>query len=418
MTQLKKDIENFVKCFPHLLISDEKDNSFVNQNVKRYDLHSTSIISLINSKYINDDIYDKAFNFFNKKKSFSQVDVVRFWLNTIISPNSKENIESLFKIIDLLDSSLYENHYQNLNLVFNDNSILNYDNCKVDFNYITNIDFTSNVYLEIGHDTFLLKEIYLDNKIQFEKDDYIPEKFKNYSYLFSLNEEKLSFTFHYMSNGDVFILSRNNINDLNFNTGFKLDLRKKETLTMIASRRNNNWYCYDNDIMEKLFISRFDNNIIGKNLLQLAFELSHKRKGALIVFDIKQNIKQKILNVDSSILSQHNIKFMKNLNNIIISSGKNMAIERNSFKILEVLMTMDGCVIFDNNGIVSTGSILSLEDSNISNKSLVFNNVTGARTAASIFSHELGGRVLKISQNGTISLFTTYYNQKIILEFL
>ena len=304
---------------------------------------------------------------------------------------------------------MYENHFQNTNLVFTENSRLIFDPTNDEHSYITNIDFSSNVFLEITQNKFKLDEIKLSSSFNKYDNLYIPKKFENYSELLK-SFENLLFTFHYMSNGDVYILSKYNIDNL-YDRDDKFQNNK--SLTMIASRRNNKWTCYDNSRLEKLFFHRFKRKTIGKNLLKIAFELSQQRKGGLIIYDIENSIANKILNEDYSLIRFHKVGFMNDVEEIINSSKTGLSVNPHSFEKLKVLMMMDGCVIFNDTGLVSVGSILSLDK-----KKGIYNDITGARSAASIFAHELNGRVLKISQNGTISLFTEYGKTKIILEFL
>lgn len=411
------NIKNFVDCFPHLFVLNlELIEGNYNSNFTTYSWQNQIIASAIHedTKSNNDYMYKSLIEKF-EESNFSQTDIVKDWLFLIFNRsigNSfspyKENINSIFKIIDLLDSSMYENHFQNTNLVFTEESFLDFDPYLDEHRYITNIDFSSNVFLQVTKNEFQLNEITITSSFNKNDNLYIPKKFENYSDLLKLIDNLL-FTFHYMSNGDVYILSKYNIDNSNDEKSFV----KSKSLTMIASRRNNKWTCYDNTRLEKVFFHRFKKKTIGKNLLKVAFELSQQRKGGLIIYDIENTILDKVLNEDYSLIKLHKIGFMSEIKEIINSSKTGLSINQNSFERLKVLMMMDGCVIFNDEGLTSVGSILSL-----TKKRGIYNDITGARSAASLFAHELNGRVLKISQNGTISLFTEYDKTKIILEFL
>ncbi len=408
--------------FPHFFLptSSQEQHRHTESAIKRITRYRVEGEEVASAYYIGGStsktrkvVYEQLMAYLNTDTPITTNDIITRWL--YLSSGITEACSSyILDLITRLDRERHEDIFPNLNLVFTaDTAATSHHTTVVDsLNYLCRINFSAEVYVALSRDFKILTTQEIVTQASTEYAFNVPKAFVPYATLFESKTSAPLLTLHYQSNGDLFLLGKEHYSG-------------NGKFTMIASRRNHRWHCYDMDLLEKLFRARFNNNHIGKSLLKIAFELSHEHHGGLIIYDPSQHIyEQQILNPKSSDVQNSPDPFIKNLSNVIRSTPKQaLSVAPNMMQILKNLMTLDGCVIFNDEGLQSVGSILSIQtdhcDPTIATAlQSTFTSILGGRNAASLYANVLGGIALKISQNGTITLYTRYYRQTITLEFL
>lgn len=166
---------------------------------------------------------------------------------------------------------------------------------------------------------------------------------------------------------------------------------------MIASRRKGKWTIYDQDTFKNTITKCVKNYYAGATLYEIAFDLSFKRHGALLVYDPKSNLIEKIVNKECVLSSSSKIgnSFIADSVREISMGESTRALEKK--RLLTELASIDGAVIFDNNQILAFGAIIeSHEDAGGQN---------GARSTAALSAYHWGGRPVKVSSDGEITLY-------------
>ncbi len=358
-------------------------------------------------------LYEQLIAFVNTQETITAEDIITQWL-ALSSGINRLCTSYMLTLIARLDQERNEDIFPNLNLVFTSNTATAAHQTTLldSLSYLCRINFSAEVYIALSQDFNILSTQEITTHTAKEHAFNVPKTFAPYATLFDSKESAPLFTLHYQSNGDLFVLGNEHYSG-------------NEKFTMLASRRNQQWHCYDMDLLEKLFYARFNNNNIGKSLLKIAFELSHEHHGGLIIYDQSKRIhNQHVLNPKSSQVHNNSDPFIKNLSQVIRSTPKKaLSVAPSMMQILKNLMTLDGCVIFNDEGLQSVGSLLSIQTRH-DNKTVehelqsIFTTILGGRNAASLYANALGGIALKISQNGTITFYTRYYQQTVTLEFL
>ena len=406
--------------FPHLFLPEptqaRQHDEFRFKKITRYRIDGADVAS---AYYIGDAspqrkaVYYRLLESLKAAETITTEDVVSQWLY-VSSGVSAPCASYILKLIALLDQERHEDIFPNLNLVLTtDTASADHPQTLMDsLHYLCRIHFSAEVYIMLSQD-FKIMGIYEMNPAASTEHAFnVPKPFAPYATLFHSNNTTALLTVHYQSNGDVFLLGQEHYS-------------AQKKYTVIASRRNRQWHCYDMDLLETLFRARFNNNQIGKSLLKIALELSYERHGGLIIYDQFRRLShQQVLNPQSSDIHSSRDPFLKNFSTLIRSTPKKaLSIAPGSMQILKNLMTLDGCVIFDDEGLQSVGSILSLQTHHTDpavEEALqsAFSSILGGRNAASLYASALGGIALKISQNGTITFDTHYYKQTVTLKFL
>lgn len=176
--------------------------------------------------------------------------------------------------------------------------------------------------------------------------------------------------------------------------------------TLIASRegllaryRRGQWLLYEPKDLYVTFLSLFGNPGLGQNLLELLFELSYRRHGALLIFDREHRLLNHISNPE--VLSPHDDgspDAHKLLHPIIacIDLSSPLARERRKHLVLE-LAEVDGAVVFDTQKILAFGAMIE-----------PFGTGTpcyGSRTLAALSAASRHAIACKVSSEGDISLY-------------
>lgn len=165
---------------------------------------------------------------------------------------------------------------------------------------------------------------------------------------------------------------------------------------MIASRRKGMWTIYDQDTFKNTITKCVKSYNAGAALYEIAFDLSFKRHGALLVHDPESKVIKKIVNKEcilSSGSEQGNSFIADSVRDIGIGESTR-ALEKK--RLLTELASIDGAVIFDNHKILAFGAIIESHPN--------ANGQSGARSTAALSAYHWGGRPIKVSSDGEITL--------------
>ncbi len=405
------------ELFPHLFLPQSQERTRVKTITKitRYCIDGDDVASAyaIDASSKRAVVYKNFVHYVNQTDQLDVTDVLKQWL--YVSSGITDTCSSyIMQLIAHLDQERHEDIVPSLNVVFTaESAAASHKATLIDsLNYLCRINFSATVYLLLSSDFNIIATKEIDASASIEHAFNIPKPFAPYASLFSNTTSAPILTFHYQSNGDLFLLGHEHYSGRN-------------QCTLLASRRNQKWHCYDMDLLETLFYARFNNNHIGKHLLKIAFELSYEHHGGLIIYDRSNRIDHRhILNPQSSGVKNSSDPFIRNLHAVIRSTPKKaLSIAPNMRQILKDIMTLDGCVIFNDEGLMAVGALLSIQtthpESTIEQAlQSAFSSILGGRHAASLYANVLGAMALKISQNGTITFDTRYYNDTVTLEFL
>lgn len=175
------------------------------------------------------------------------------------------------------------------------------------------------------------------------------------------------------------------------------DIVIMSTEGLLASRRKGRWKIYDLATFKNSLADCLHDYSAGANLFELVFDLSFRRHGALLVYDPRHQVLDRITNAESrfdyqapsaqSIVAPH-------VRSIAVANGVNSLTNK---RLLAELASIDGAVIFDDRNLLAAGAIVKTHES--------VSNQQGARTTAAWSAFRWGGRPIKVSSDGQV----TYY---------
>ena len=179
---------------------------------------------------------------------------------------------------------------------------------------------------------------------------------------------------------------------------------------VVACWRKGTWYVYDRVGLTRTFRGVFGPDAEG--LLDLVFDLSYRRHGALLIYDPNRVIgSSRLSNPDSSVrrlrkgrddahaILGPSIRNIKPLDSL--SKGK---------KVLAEMASMDGAIVFDERGVRAFGAMI------VTVKGL--GDVGGgARTTAMHSARRRGALPIKVSADGDITLFVPIGERDIEVQF-
>lgn len=259
------------------------------------------------------------------------------------------------------------------------------------YQYLLGIQFSPNNYIQLSQNATKMIDFGTIENSSIELQIPLPKELKIY-----LNSNlNIKIGLLYTANGDVYIINNE---------------------TLMSCRRNQQWYCHDFVTLQKLFVERYTRKKIGKQLLHVALQLSYQKKGGLIIFlPDKKQIPIDIINTNVSSECSDLFKFKTIKGSLLKVFNKDaVQINERNFDLFIDLVSLDGCVVLhEKEGLKHIGGLIGFPNHK------VLHNIIGARNASSVYAERIIDAItLKISQNGTITLFTEYNKEKITLEFL
>lgn len=167
---------------------------------------------------------------------------------------------------------------------------------------------------------------------------------------------------------------------------------------LIAAERRNRWYVYDSPTLRHSLIDIFGNEHIGRNLFEIIFDLSYRRKGALLVYDPDHTVLGQVINRES--VAEPNGRpdevhrmLWPAVGHIRLGGGARSDVKK---RLLMEIAGLDGAVIFDDRSILAFGAMIRTHPD--------AGGVVGARTTAAVSAYLDGGTTVKISSDGDVCI--------------
>lgn len=193
------------------------------------------------------------------------------------------------------------------------------------------------------------------------------------------------FSFHRTQRGDIIIVDYNGI---------------------LASWRKGRWYIYDTTALIFTLEDVFE--IVGKtttgswmpnDLLDIAFDLSYKRHGALLIYDPYNKVISRVSNEGSKLIGSPNSsdgarQMLRNSVERIRIGGA--TVDDRQRKLLLEIASMDGAVIFNDEQVLAFGAMIKPHS--------LAKHSFGARSTAAYSARCWGGYPMKVSADGDISI--------------
>lgn len=179
------------------------------------------------------------------------------------------------------------------------------------------------------------------------------------------------------------------------------------TAGVLATKRKKKWRIYDAENLASSLSSCLGNRDTALNLLEVVFDLSFRRQGALLVYDPDKSVLPRILNPES-ILSpdwHHNGQAAR-------VGGYGQALVRQSIEDIALgqaagtlgkkrqlieIASIDGAVVFDDAQILAVGALIRSHAD--------VGSQLGARTTAARSSYLWGARPVKVSSDGEVTVY-------------
>jgi len=175
---------------------------------------------------------------------------------------------------------------------------------------------------------------------------------------------------------------------------------------VLATKRKKKWRIYDARQFKSSLAYCLGNRDVAANLIEVIFDLSYTRQGALLVYDPEHRVMDRILNPESilSPLWKHNGGAVSNrpwgqmlIEDSIedIAIGKKVGSIKRKRQLIE-LASIDGAVIFDDTNLLAIGALIrSHPDAG---------SYLGARSTAAKSAYHWGAHPISVSSDGDVSV--------------
>ncbi len=184
---------------------------------------------------------------------------------------------------------------------------------------------------------------------------------------------------------------------LHYNTYGEILVASRDGL--LARYRRGHWLLYEPQDLYPIFCSLFCDEGLGKNILELLFELSYRRHGALLIFDPSHALLAHISNPEVLSREKQDTTSAHQLLNPIVEQidlASPWARERRKHLVLE-LAEIDGAVVFDAHHILAFGAMI--EPFGIRTRCY------GTRTLAALSAAARQTIACKVSSEGDIVIY-------------
>lgn len=176
---------------------------------------------------------------------------------------------------------------------------------------------------------------------------------------------------------------------------------------VLATKRKRKWKIYDRGDFESSLAQCLGNRNVAANLLELVFDLSFRRQGALLVYDAEHSLLPRLLNSESIISRDwyHNgdtARVRECGQNLIRRSIEDIAVGGPPGSLMKKrqlieMASIDGAVVFDDQHILAIGALVRSHAD--------VGNQLGARATAARSSFLWGARPIKVSSDGDVSVY-------------
>jgi hypothetical protein len=167
---------------------------------------------------------------------------------------------------------------------------------------------------------------------------------------------------------------------------------------LAAAKRKGRWKIYDSATLKNSISDCVGDYRVGCNLFEIVFDLSFRRHGALLVFDQDKKLLPHIANPESVFgnANQDTAREMLHDSVGLIPMGAATRSERKKSLFLEVA-SLDGAVIFTKEKVLAVGAMIRTHPD--------VNALAGARSTAALSAYKYGGRPIKVSSDGEITVY-------------
>jgi hypothetical protein len=184
------------------------------------------------------------------------------------------------------------------------------------------------------------------------------------------------------------------------------DLVIMDKVGVLATKRKKKWRIYDARHFKSSLAYCLGNRDVATNLIEVVFDLSFKRQGALLVYDPEHRILERTLNPESimSPFGQRNGDLIQNReygHALIQSSIEDIAIGKKTGSIkrkrqLIELACIDGAIVFDDTNLLAVGALIrSHPDAG---------GHLGARITAARSAYLWGAHPIAVSSDGDVTV--------------
>jgi len=176
---------------------------------------------------------------------------------------------------------------------------------------------------------------------------------------------------------------------------------------VLATKRKRKWKIYDIQTFKNGLAYCLGSRDVGKNLVEVVFDLSFRRQGALLIYDPEHRILERILNPESilsPVWKQNGQATQttecgqsligRSIEDIVI--GKKAGFFKKKRQLIE-MACIDGAVVFDDNNLLAVGALIRSHPS--------VGSQLGARTTAARSSYLWGAHPIKVSSDGDVTVY-------------
>jgi hypothetical protein len=175
---------------------------------------------------------------------------------------------------------------------------------------------------------------------------------------------------------------------------------------VLAVRRQRQWKIYDADMFQNSLAQCMGHRDISGNLVDIIFDLSFRRHGALLIYDPNHCIAGHVLNSESVIApddpSVAEVESPKCGQKFIMKLLEETSVEKQidlfarKRRLIE-MATIDGALVFDNERLLAIGALIRSHPS--------VGNQLGARTTAARSAYLWGAHPIKVSSDGDVIVY-------------
>ncbi len=170
---------------------------------------------------------------------------------------------------------------------------------------------------------------------------------------------------------------------------------------IIAAKHENRWKLYDTPSLRGMLASLLGSEQLGLRTLELALDISFRRRGALLVYDPTDVLSAHVTNPRSYFVRDDQTA---SIHDALTPSLRPLSLaaldySRANNDLLAGAASLDGALLYDDNHILAIGAMVRTHED--------VKAQLGARTLAAISAHRHGATPIKVSSDGDITLYFT-----------
>lgn len=180
------------------------------------------------------------------------------------------------------------------------------------------------------------------------------------------------------------------------------DIVVLDEVGLIATKRKGRWRIYEPVEFQYTLLETVGGPLaLARNLFEIAFDLSFRRHGALLVYDPHMNVAMKLANQTESRLHPDHSggdpcrRMLSPALQTIALANSNSKIRKR--RLLAEVASMDGAIIFGDDEIIAVGAMIEPHERATTEK--------GARSTAALSAFYHGGKPIKVSADGDITVY-------------